>query len=115
MPVHLLPVGRQPRRHSGVVGPRDCSRQCETGGDNGDGSVVQQCHAPASGVEQLQCYCTTALCGAGMLDAGAAVAAASGPVARITVLTAAPTAGTAVSFKGDDSLAASGTSIAGYA
>ena len=51
-----------------------------TGGDNGDGSVVPQCLAPqfdAAGkaIDQLQCYCTTATCGAGMLDAGAAVRA----------------------------------------
>jgi serine protease len=34
--------------------------------------------APPSEVEQLQCYCSTSLCGAGMLDADAAVAAALG-------------------------------------
>ena len=33
---------------------------------------VQACSAP-SAVEQLECYCTTATCGAGLLDAGAAV------------------------------------------
>ena len=53
-----------------------------TGGDNGDGTVVPQCTAPqfdASGqsVDQLQCYCTTSTCGAGMLDAHSAVLAAS--------------------------------------
>ncbi len=53
-----------------------------TGGDNGDGTVVPQCAAPrfdSSGkpVDQLQCYCTTDTCGAGMLDAGAAVRAAA--------------------------------------
>jgi len=53
-----------------------------TGADNGDGTVVPQCTVPqydANGdpVDQLQCYCTTATCGAGMLDAGAAVIAAS--------------------------------------
>ncbi len=52
-----------------------------TGGDNGDGSVVGQCLPPqtdASGqaVDQLQCYCTTSTCGAGMLDTAAAVQAA---------------------------------------
>jgi serine protease len=53
-----------------------------TGGDNGDGSVVPQCTVPqvdAAGkpVDQLQCYCTTNTCGAGMLDTRAAVLAAS--------------------------------------
>jgi serine protease len=51
-----------------------------TGGDNGDGTPVPQCTAPqydtnGQPVDQLQCYCTTMTCGAGMLDAGAAVAA----------------------------------------
>jgi len=53
-----------------------------TGGDNGDGSLVTQCTVPqtdAGGnpIYQLQCYCTTSACGAGMLDAGAAVRAAA--------------------------------------
>ena len=44
-----------------------------------------QCVAPRVGVEQLECYCTTATCGAGMLDVQAAVLAAQGVQARITV------------------------------
>jgi serine protease len=49
-----------------------------TGSDNGssDPSPVLQCRAP-DGTDQLQCYCTTSLCGAGMLDIGAAVLDAS--------------------------------------
>ena len=51
-----------------------------TGGDNGDGTPVLQCVAPqppgAVQTDQSQCYCTTATCGAGMLDAGKAVLAA---------------------------------------
>ncbi len=39
------------------------------------GQPLQACSAPGN-VDQLQCYCTTATCGAGLLDAGAAVAAA---------------------------------------
>lgn len=76
-----------------------------TGGDNGDGSVVPQCVAPRAGVEQLQCYCNTTYCGAGMLDAGRAVAAAAGPVARISVTTTSPTAGSEVALSGSGSLA----------
>jgi hypothetical protein len=53
-----------------------------TGGENGDGTLVPQCTAPrfsgSTPIDQLQCYCTTATCGAGMLDAGAAVVAALG-------------------------------------
>ncbi len=71
-----------------------------SGADNGpdDPTPVAQCQAPASGVSQLQCYCTRALCGAGMLDAGAAVAAVSGPLARVDVAPAAPTAGAAITL-----------------
>jgi serine protease len=52
-----------------------------TGGDNGDGTPVLQCTAPqydmnGNPIDQLQCYCTTSTCGAGMLDAGQAVLAA---------------------------------------
>lgn len=45
-----------------------------TGSDNGpsDPAPVQQCRAP-DGTDQLQCYCVTGLCGAGMLDIAAAV------------------------------------------
>ena len=83
-----------------------------TGGDNGDGSVVPQCVAPRTGVDQLQCYCNTNFCGAGMLDAGRAVAAAAGPVARITVTTASPTAGSEVGLSSAGSLASG--SISSY-
>ncbi len=43
--------------------------------DDPQAGPIQQCHAPTSS-GQTQCYCTTSTCGAGMLDAGAAVAAA---------------------------------------
>jgi serine protease len=39
--------------------------------------TVPVCAAP-TGADQLECHCTTSTCGAGMLDAGAAVAAAQG-------------------------------------
>jgi serine protease len=53
-----------------------------TGGDNGDGTPVPQCVVPrldsmGNPIDQLQCYCTINTCGAGMLDAGAAVRAAA--------------------------------------
>jgi serine protease len=85
-----------------------------TGGDNGDGSVVPVCTAPATGVGQLQCYCTTGLCGAGMLDAGAAVAAVAGSTARIALTTAAPTAGSAVALSASSSLASVGATLSLY-
>jgi serine protease len=43
------------------------------------GSTVPACHAPNSN-EQEECYCTTATCGAGMLDAAAAVGSALTPI-----------------------------------
>jgi serine protease len=46
---------------------------------------VTQCQAPGA-VEQLECYCTTSTCGAGMLDAAAALGWVSPrPTARIAV------------------------------
>jgi serine protease len=85
-----------------------------TGGDNGDGSTVAQCHAPSTGVEQLQCYCTTSFCGAGMLNAGAAVAAVSGPLARIGITTASPAAGSAVTLSAESSSPGGGVAIVSY-
>ncbi len=53
-----------------------------TGSVNSDGTPVQQCTAPqpvgSVQVDQLECYCNTSTCGAGMLDAGGAVLAALG-------------------------------------
>ena len=47
-----------------------------SGADNGPGGEpVTLCRAP-DGTDQLQCYCVAGLCGAGMLDAAAAVQAA---------------------------------------
>ena len=84
-----------------------------SGADNGpdDPSPVQQCTAPNSSVQHLQCYCNTTFCGAGMLDAGAAVAAVSGPVARIDVTPALPVAGTAMQLSGSASSVAAGRSV----
>jgi serine protease len=52
-----------------------------TGSVNADGTPVVQCVAPqpidSPQVDQLECYCTTSTCGAGMVDAGSAVLAAS--------------------------------------
>ena len=53
-----------------------------SGAEDGSGPIPQ-CTAPqfdlgGQPVDQLQCYCNTAVCGAGMLDAGAAIAAAVG-------------------------------------
>jgi serine protease len=83
-----------------------------TGGDNSDGSAVPQCHAP-DGTDQLQCYCTTTTCGAGMLDAGAAVKAAQNlVVARIAATPAAPLAGQTIELSAATSALAQGRTLA---
>jgi len=69
--------------------------------------TVTQCHAP-SAVAQDECFCTTSTCGAGLLDAGAAVSAAAfgaTPTASVTPLTATVTAGDSLSFDGSKSSA----------
>lgn len=87
-----------------------------TGADNGAGEPpVAQCQAPVSGIDQLQCYCNTSFCGAGMLDAGQAVAAVSGAFARIDITTTTPTAGASVALSAAGSLASPGASVTQYA
>ena len=62
-----------------------------TGGDNGDGTPVPVCGLPqfdAAGnpIDQLQCYCTTYTCGAGMLNAGGALTALAAHAAPVPVV-----------------------------
>jgi len=47
-----------------------------TGGGSAADGNPPQCRAPSSTAVQDECYCTTSTCGAGMVDAAAAVAAA---------------------------------------
>ena len=90
----------------------------QTGANNGtDPTPVTACHAPTSGVDQLQCYCPntgTLYCGAGMLDAGRAVAAVASAVARIDVNTATPTANASVALSGAASNTLTGSTITSY-
>lgn len=88
-----------------------------TGADNGpdDPTPVPSCTNPSATGPSGQCYCTTGLCGAGMLDAGAAVAATTGALARIQVQPAAPSVGNAVSLSGAGSLGIVGSSVTAYA
>jgi serine protease len=90
----------------------------QTGADNGtDTTAVAACHAPSSGVEQLQCYCPntgTLYCGAGMLDAGGSLTAvANGLVAKVRTTTANPTAGSGVTLS-DASLVVVDNAIVGW-
>ena len=87
-----------------------------TGADNGtDTTPVAQCQAPASGVEQLQCYCNTSLCGAGMLDAGKALDAVSGARAQIDLLAGEAVAGTSMQFTARGSSASPNAVLVSYA
>lgn len=73
-------------------------------------AAVQQCHAPNT-TDQLECYCTTSTCGAGMLDARAAVAQVARLEAYIDGPLASVPAGQAVSF-GSSTVLAPGRSLA---
>jgi serine protease len=75
---------------------------------------VPVCVAPGA-VDQFQCYCSTALCGAGMLDAAGAVRASEGAFARVAVQTAVPTAGSPVALSAADSLPGLGRTLQFYA
>ncbi|MBA3624338.1 MAG: S8 family serine peptidase [Methylibium sp.] len=82
-------------------------------------SGTPQCTAPrfdnrGDPIDQLECYCTTETCGAGMLDARAAVQAALGIVARISLVgDGDPKAGEPLTLGTSDSLLPDGRSIAG--
>lgn len=75
---------------------------------------VQACQAPGN-FDQGECYCTQATCGAGMLDANAAVRAALGVTdllqPAVAVSTASPQAGATVTLTGGGSLIPAGRSI----
>jgi len=82
-------------------------------GNDENGQPIPMCRTP-DGTDQLQCYCSAGLCGAGMLDAAAAVAAAGGTLARFTVAPATPLAGDVLQLDAGASLPAAGRGIAGY-
>jgi serine protease len=74
---------------------------------------IVQCRA-ADGSEQYQCYCTTSTCGAGMLDAAAAVRAAAVPTAVIAPSVTSTTVGTAIVLNAGGSGAPGGRTIVSY-
>lgn len=81
-----------------------------TGGSAG----ISACHAPNSS-DQAECYCTTTTCGAGMLDAGAAVAAADrGLLARISLGNNAPRAEVELTLSAATSYVITGRTLATY-
>jgi serine protease len=88
----------------------------QSGADNGpdDPTPVVACTAPTN-ADQLQCYCSTSLCGAGMLDAAGAVGEAeAGPFARIAVTPSAPVAGSTVQLSGAATLLGTGRTVASW-
>jgi len=74
------------------------------------------CHVPTSGsdVQDLECICTTQTCGAGMVDAVVAVAAAQRPIAYV-VPPAGIAAGQTISLDGQQSAAACNRTVASFA
>ena len=66
-----------------------------------------------STTQQTYCYCTTAVCGAGMLDVRAAVASVAGVQAAITLTTTTPTAGQDVALT-SSSVIGAGQSVTTY-
>lgn len=79
-----------------------------------DSAGVAACRAPSS-ADQLECYCTTTTCGAGMLDARAAVAAADrGLQARITLSDETPSPSQTITLGGATSFVLSPRTLATY-
>ncbi len=77
----------------------------------GAASGTPVCHAP-NGVVQDECYCTTATCGAGLLDTRAAVAAvmpAAAPTAPLSASNVNPSVGQAVSLDASAATVATGS------
>jgi serine protease len=62
----------------------------------------------------VECVCTTSTCGAGMLNAAAAVTAASGIFVEITTSSSTGTPGQHITLNGSASTAASGFTIVSY-
>ncbi len=84
-----------------------------TGADSG----TPVCSAPSTVAQDEECYCTTTTCGAGMLDASAAVAAAAGavvPTAVIGAPSATPQAGASITVDGSGSTAGAGETVSSY-
>jgi serine protease len=74
------------------------------------------CHVPTSSTDtqDSECICTTATCGAGMLDIGAAVLAAQRPTA-LASLSGTVAVGRTLTLDGSASAAATGRTLAAYA
>jgi serine protease len=83
------------------------------------GVTVAACTAPTSltdtsTAQGSECSCTTSLCGAGLLDAGAAVSAVVTAKANITATASSVTVGGSVTLDGSQSAASTNRSISTY-
>jgi serine protease len=81
---------------------------------NGPFVAVSQCTAPTATAQDYECYCTTSTCGAGLLDAGAAVAAVTVVTANISVASSTAAVGSAVLLDGAQSKSSGTASITTY-
>ena len=90
---------------------RSTARPFPTTSDTG---ITNVCQAPNASVTQDECLCTTTTCGAGMLDAGAAVTAAAAlstgaapsytwPTAAVTSASTSTTVGGSITLDGSGS------------
>ncbi len=80
---------------------------------SGGEAAAAACHA-SNGSNQIECYCTTSTCGAGMLNTAGAVARAFDPAAFATSSNASPTVGAVITLDGSGSIAYGGRSITTY-
>jgi serine protease len=64
--------------------------------------------------QDVECVCSTATCGAGMLNASAAITAASGIFVQITTSSSTGTPGQKITLNGSGSTAATGYTIVSY-
>lgn len=82
--------------------------------DPDNGGAIQTCQAPNSNVDQLQCYCTTSTCGAGLLDARAAVAQVARLEAYIDASDDSVSVNEAVTFTSGATVLPPGRTVASY-
>ncbi len=81
---------------------------------NGSLVPVAACVAPSSVPQGVECYCSTLTCGAGLLDAGAAVRSVAALTANVVASSTTPVTGAAVTLDGSTSNAAAGRTVVAY-
>jgi serine protease len=82
---------------------------------SGAASDVRACRVPSAVAQSDECYCTTVTCGAGMLDAGAAVGAAQSVWANISVSPTYPLVGRSVGLAASAFTASGAAAVRSYA